>query len=70
VDGKADVTTPKADVGVNTQTQGSVTTDSPSASPSTELPATPGTKDTVNPSMKSDPTDQLDNKLKTDKPKP
>ena len=58
VDGKADVTTPKADVGVGTQTQGSVTTDSPSASPSTQLPSTPAPKDTVNPSMKSDPTDK------------
>ena len=51
VDPKTDVS---PSVGSGAQTQGSVTTDSPSASPST-TPSTPGATDsTVNPSMKSD----------------
>ena len=65
---------PKSDaspsVGSGAQTQGSVTTDSPSASPST-MPSTPGATDsTVNPSTKSDaPAGSASPSTKQEKPK-
>jgi hypothetical protein len=67
VDPKTDVS---PNVGSGAQTQGSVTTDSPSASPPT-TPSTPGATDsTVNPSTKSDaPAASPGSTLEQEKPK-